>query len=753
MAGAIRSPLASPLPALITRVLACVLLCACADAMAGERPRIGLALSGGGAKGGAHAGVLQVLEELRVPVDCIAGTSVGAMVGGGYASGLSAAEVLDFVHGVDWPGVVSGVGHRELAPIERKRAASGFSNDLEFGISRRKLVMPGRVVPSTDLEILLRNFVAKTRATTDFDLLPIPFRAVATDMLSGEMFAIEGGDLATAMYASMAVPGAFSPLVTEEHVLVDGGLVRNLPVDVARELCADIVIAVTLMEEPVTHDDLQSAGQLAFRAMNLMVDANTRAQQRTLTERDISIQVWTGEILTPDFHRVLETVPIGVAAARAISHRLEALSLAPEQYAAWRAEVSSRQETRVRLAGVRYEGLERVNPAFLETRSKLHAGDEVDVAKLNQEALRLYELGDFVSVEYLLEGDPDAPTLVWKPREKPWGPGYFAADFGLHAGNDEIPSFVAYGNYTRTWLNPLGGQWRNQAQLGTESFARTSLYQPLDVAQVFFVEPALGYVLNWEHLYLDGEREATYRFIDVDAGIDIGFNLGRDLQARLGYAHTNRRFDRVTGASLLPRNDVQDAIMWAGIHLDSYDSAFIPTEGASASFSYQRSSRSLGSDRSWERAELGMSLVVPLRADLLLFGIDAGTALDTDLPLDRGFSIGGPGSFPGLRFGELRTPEYWNASAGYIRRVRDLMPLFDQALYFGARVQAGWFSDSYDLFHDGHIYGMSLFMTRKTVAGPFTLGAGATTSDAWALWFALGREIGDGSVVGRGAFR
>jgi NTE family protein len=740
---------------LIPVAIACLLACAVAvQAEPGaERPRIGLALSGGGAKGGAHAGVLEVLEEMRVPIDCIAGTSVGAMVGGGYASGLSAAELRAFVLNVDWPGLVSGVGHRERAPMERKQAEAGFSNELEFGISRRKLVMPGRVVPSTDLESLLRKYVAQTHATTDFDQLPIPFRAVATDMLSGEPIAIASGDLATAMYASMAVPGAFSPVVTEEHVLVDGGLVRNLPVDVARALCADIVIAVTLMEQPATHDDLRSAGQLAFRAMNLMVDANTRAQQRTLTERDINIQVWTGDVLTPDFDRVVETVPMGVDAARAVAHRLEALSLSPEQYAAWRAEVAARDEARVRLAGLRYEGLQRVNPEFLATYSRLRAGDEVNIARISQEALRLSELGEFDAVDYRLEGDPAAPTLVWRPREKPWGPDYFVADFGLHASKEEIPSFVLYGRHTRTWLNPRGGEWRNQAQLGRESLVSTSLYQPVDVAQLYFVEPVLGYVINWQNLYVGDEREATYRTIDLDVGLDVGMNLGREAQLRVGYGHTNRRFDRVTGLPLLPQDDVRDGVVWIGIRLDSHDLAFIPTEGTTARLDYQRSHESLGANREWERAELGVSIVTRFRGDALVLGLDAGTDFGSGLPLDRGFSIGGPASFPGLRFGELRTPEYWSASASYIRRVRDLMPMFDQALYFGTRLQAGWFADDYALLDDEHVYSLAFFMTVKSFAGPMTIGAAATTSNAWGLWLALGREIGGDSVMGRGVFR
>jgi NTE family protein len=743
-------------------VMACVLACANAAATEpdfgpkpapADRPRIGLALSGGGAKGGAHAGVLQVLEELRVPIDCIAGTSVGAMAGGAYAAGLSAVEVRDFVLGVDWAALVSGSDHREYAPIERKRVRGRPSQSFEFGIRARRLVVPGGLLPTADMDDLLRSFVAQARATTDFDQLPIPFRAVATDMVSGEMVVLDSGDLAMAIRGSMAVPGAMSPVSTEHHVLADGALVRNLPVDVARELCADIVIAVTVMEDTPPREKLQTAGQLAARAMILIIDANTHAQRRTLTDRDIDIYIATGEITTIDFERVHDTVPLGVEAARAVAHRLEALSLSPEEYVAWRERVSARHPPAARLAEVRYEGLKHVSPEYLASRAKLKAGDEVDIARISREALRLSALGDFESVDYRLEGDPATPVLVWLPHEEHWGPDYFSADFGLQASRGEIPSFVVYGRHTRAWINAFGGEWRNQAQLGLENALATSFYQPLDVAQVLFVEPMLAYVVNWEHLYLEGEREATYRLVDRDAGVDFGINLGRDAQVRIGYGRTHRRFDRVSGAAVLSERDARDAVLWAGFHLDSRDSPLLPTRGYAANLSYQWSDASTNSNRDWRRAGLDLGMAVLFRGELLWLGIEAGSDFDSELPLDRAFALGGPASFPGLLLNELRTPEYLSVHVTYLKRVRDLLPVFDQAIFAGIRLQGGWFEDRYALFGDEQIHSLSVFGTRKTPAGPLTVGLAVTTDKTGLIWIAFGRVVETQSVMGRGAFR
>ena len=269
-----------------------------------KRPRVGLVLAGGGAKGGAHVGVLKVLEQMHVPVDCIAGTSMGALVGGGYASGIPADGLEKFLLGIDWPKVVGGVGLRGHDPIEQKRAGVTYSNTLDMGLRGGRVVMPGGLVSTAGIDDLLRSYVAKARGISNFDDLPIPYRAVATDMLSGQMVVLANGDLATAMRASMAIPAAFEPVRLNDWILNDGGMVRNLPVDVARDLCADVVIAVNLETQPISADKLQTATQLASRAMDVMLEANVELQLRTLAPGDVRVDVQLGDIGTADFERV-----------------------------------------------------------------------------------------------------------------------------------------------------------------------------------------------------------------------------------------------------------------------------------------------------------------------------------------------------------------------------------------------------------------------------------------------------------------
>ena len=285
-------------------------------APANSRPRIGLVLAGGGAKGGAHVGVLKVLEEMHVPIDCIAGTSMGALVGGGYASGIPAKDLETFVTTINWKKVVGSQGRRDLEPIEQKREGVTYSNNFEFGITPDGVVLPGGLVNTSNIEDLLRSYVATARLTYEFDKLPIPYRAVATDMVTGKMVVLDKGDLATAMRASMAIPGAFAPVLMEDKILNDGGLVRNIPIDVARDLCADHVIVVNLVEPSIDPKRLRTATQLLSRTMDVMIEANETLQLQTIREGDIRIDVHMGDITTADFERVPDTVPLGELATR-----------------------------------------------------------------------------------------------------------------------------------------------------------------------------------------------------------------------------------------------------------------------------------------------------------------------------------------------------------------------------------------------------------------------------------------------------
>jgi NTE family protein len=719
-----------------------------------QRPRIGLVLAGGGAKGGAHVGVLKVLEEMRVPIDCIAGTSMGALVGGGYASGIPADKMQVFLEGINWKRVVGGVGGRSLQPIEQKRQGVIYSNQLQLGIKDSNLVIAPGLVDTSAIDDLLRGFVGKARAQTDFDRLPIPFRAVATDMVSGRMVVLDHGDLSIAMRASMALPGVFAPVSQGEQILADGGLVRNLPVDVARKLCADVVIIVNLVSPPEKASQLTAPGQMLGRTMELMIEANEQLQLQSLTAQDIRIDVPMGDIGTGDFARTSETIGLGVAAARRVAPELSRYAVSQEQYLAWRSKVTADQGIDSTVDAVEFAKLKRVNPDYLNQLSGIKPGDNVTTEELSQSAQRMAAVQDIESVSYELKGDPAHATLEWLPYEKSWAPDFIKIDLGMYAsttGDDR--GFALYLQHDRTWIDSLGAQWRNEIQFGTTQILSSSFYQPLDIPQRYFVEPKVFWNRDWQNVFYDGNDIARYRFDDLGARLDFGVNFGNVAQVRVGYLSTNRRVEIETGSPLLPQIDARDAGIAASVVYDTRDTPFSATRGVIAALEYVKSDIALGAQRDWQRAELGVEFAIPLRKNVLRIEMAGGSNLGSDLPADRLFPLGGPVSLAGEELDALRAAAYWTVSTSYLWQIKDLLVLRGQALYLGVRLQDVDVYETTDGTSPGQIGSLSVFITGRTPVGPLTLGVAATTSASYMLWVSFGRPIAEGSILSRAIFR
>jgi NTE family protein len=725
-----------------------------ATATSGQRPRVGLVLAGGGAKGGAHVGVLKVLEEMHVPIDCIAGTSMGALVGGGYASGISAADMDKFLRGVNWQRVLGGLGARDREPIEQKRRGVTYSNSLQLGIRRSRVIVAPGLVNTSAIDDLLRGFVAKARAQTDFDRLPIPYRAVATDMVSGRMVVLSHGDLATAMRASMAVPGAFAPVEIGDEILSDGGIVRNIPVDVARTLCGDVLIVVNLVVPPVKREQLQSAPRLLGRMTDLMFEANERQQLDSLTARDVRIDVEMGDISSIDFQRTSDTIALGEAAARRAAPQLTRLSVSPAAYLAWRSKVNSEQGIKTKIGEVQFAQVPRVNPQYLDQVAGIKSGGTVTTEQISEGVERMAALQDIASVSYELKGDPGNTTLEWLPTVKSWGPNYLKIDLGLYSdtsGDDR--GFALYLAHERNWINRLGGQWRNELQLGTVQFLATSFYQPLDVAQRFFVEPKIFWNRDWENVFYYGAEIARYRFADRGGGLDFGVNVSNQAQLRVGYLSTQREVILVTGSPLLPQLQAKDAGIVASAVYDSRDASARPTRGFVAAVEYYKSDEQLGAERSWQRLESGFGFAVPLGKNVFWMALAGGSGLGSKLPEDRLFALGGPGSFPGYQLAEIRAAEYWSLTGVYLWQLADLFSVLGQALYAGVRLQTGHTYSVLGGESIGQIGSISLYVTGRTPVGPVTVGLATTNTSKHALWFSVGRPVWEGSILDRGLFR
>ena len=714
-----------------------------------ERPRIGLVLGGGGAKGAAHIGVIQVLDELQIPIHCIAGTSMGALVGGTYAAGMPAAQLEKETRAIDWSKTVGSEGLRDRTPINRKLEGTGYTNSLEFGLGKSGIVVPGGLVKTQDIEDTIRDLVNDGRFKKDFDDLPIPFRAVATDMVTGDMVVLGSGDLSVAMRASMSVPGAFSPIVMGDKVLSDGGMVRNLPVDIARELCADVVIAVWLTTPQPKAEDLTTALSLIGRSMSVMIDANEKAQIATLTEDDIGISVPMGDIGTGDFQRATEAIDLGKAAAEKMRAELSRFSVPRQEYLAWRESIDARESRAVRIAEVRIEGLERVNPDYVHANLEvLKEGNEIVPEDISVDTDHLYALGDFERVDYDMSGPADARTVALHPVEKSWGPNFLRFDLGLYADLSGEIEAILRGSHSTTWINGKGASWNNTLQVGRQTLARTEFYQPLDVAQRFFVRPAISYESNLENFYDDGDRIARYYLKNLHGELAIGANVGKRAQFLAGLRSGWIQAEKDTGSESLPDEQKGDeAVAFITGIYDTRDDVGLPTRGALVYIEYMHSGSMLGGEQDYDLLEGVITKAFPWRGDSLSLILGAGGTINGELPPVHDFRLGGIRSFPGLKLDELRGDSYWFAGTSYLWKLADIQPLMGQALYAGLRLQAGRMSGQRNLAEAETLYGISGSLNGRTPVGPFMLSLGYVTDDHWELQFSLGRPLPEGSAL------
>jgi NTE family protein len=396
---------------------------AAAQSSVETRPRIGLALSGGGARGLAHVGVLKVLEELHIPVDCITGTSMGAVVGGAYAAGASAAQMDEVVRKVDWNDLFTDRPPREeMTPRRKQEDYSGYFAP-EIGLRNGSLRLAKGVVAGVTIESFLRKLTASAAGVEEFSRLPIPFRAVAADIESGQQVVLSDGSLPLAMRASMAIPGAVNPVEIHGQLLVDGGIANNLPIELARQTCGDVVIAVNIGTPPMKRDEITSALSVVGQLVNFLGKEHVDQQIAAMTERDVLIKPELGNITAASFDRAADAIHIGEEAARAVAEQLRRYSLPAAQYAALRQhQLRAQDHSLGQFDAIEFEGLVLAQPATLQHVMDAKPGVPLDEDTLTNDLRRIYGRGDFDSIDYRIHEQDGKRTLIIHAQEKDTGP-------------------------------------------------------------------------------------------------------------------------------------------------------------------------------------------------------------------------------------------------------------------------------------------------------------------------------------------
>ncbi|NNM03942.1 MAG: BamA/TamA family outer membrane protein [Gemmatimonadetes bacterium] len=707
------------------------------------RPRIGLVLSGGGARGAAHIGVLKVLEDLRVPVDYVAGTSMGAIIGGLYASGMSPEAIERELTSIDWNDAFQDAPPREELEWRRKYDDGSFLVAFELGFKNWRFILPRGLISGQKLGLILSRLTLPVTHISDFDDLPIPFRAMATDVGNGEAVVLEEGRLSEAMRASMSVPGVFSPYELDGRILADGGLVSNLPVDVAREMGAEILIVSEISTPYSDPEELASILEISEQLVTMVTRVNTDLTLETLGPRDILIQPDLGDLMPVDFPDAWEAVDLGEAEARASAAALRRHSLPSGDFARHRSGQRQPEWHPPTIRTISLENGSPVSARILLERMDLRPGMALDETTLERDISRLFGLAEFEEVSYQLENRDE---LNLRMREKSWGPNYIR--FGLTMSDDSKANsrHTLRVSHTRTYLNRLGGEWKNQIWLGSERRLTTEFYQPLDYKGRFFLLAGTGVMESTTRLNLTGSV-STYRVTAATTALAAGIRLGTVGQFQVGVRYADSDARVTSGESEAEKLDAADGGLFGELVLDTYRNINFPRSGGRLDARYRRVVEGLAADQSYHRLDVGLTRALTTGDNTFLPRISLGTSFGTELATFDKFALGGFANISGYERGEIIGARYGLISLMFYRALRGLpeSPL-GSAVYLGGSLSTGHAWDhgegALETLQWGDLRsGGSIFVGFDTLLGPIYLAQGFGDGGRRVSYFFLGRAF------------
>jgi NTE family protein len=706
-----------------------------------SHPRIGLVLGGGGARGGAHLGVLEVLEELRIPIACIAGTSMGALVGGAYATGVAPAEITDLVAKTDWITMFEDTAGREAVGIRRKELDDRYYSAIEFGVSRGGLRFREGALAGEKLKLFFNQLVRSDLGDRAIEDLALPLAIIGTDIGTGERVVMRSGNLTSAMRGSMSVPGLLEPVAREGRKLVDGGLTDNLPVAEARRLCnAEVIVAVNVGSPLLKPDDVKGIGTVLGQVVNLLTEQNVEKSIALLTQRDVYIKPDLGNIVSTDFTRQIEAAHKGREAARAMAKELSRYSVPEAEYMAWQDRVRLDVPPvppiihQVQIAETRF-----VNPETLRRGISQQEGRYLDSPKLEADLVREFSQGDLNALDYSVVKERDRTILRITPIEKPWGPNYLR--FGLNLSSDfrSESSYNFRTLYRRTWVNRYGAEFLLGGQIGSEQELGTEFYQPLDLRQRFFTRAYASTGLRKLPLYDRGDRLAIYRIQDSRAGIEAGVNLGLQAQASAGWVE--RRIGAVldTGPDSFFNLTQFIGGITANAAYDAYDQPFFPTRGMKLDFTYFDAQRVTEGIDKYSRAEARWGGAWSRGRFALLAGLEGGMTPKGALPLGDSFALGGPRRLSGFAKDQMLGGQYTFGRLEAQYRLHYASPLWGLTLIAGVLAETGRMTKPFtETSLTGWQRSFGAYLAANTFLGPVYLGVADAKNGKGSFYLFLG---------------
>lgn len=706
------------------------------------QPRVGLVLSGGAARGLAHIGVIKALEEQGVRIDAIAGTSMGAVIGGLYASGYSVAELEQVALTMDWREVLSDDPPRTDVPFRRKQ------DDRDFLIKQRlsfrddgSLGLPLGVIQGQNLALLLERLLVRSSDVRDFDRLPIPFRAVATDIANDEKVVFRSGHLPQVIRASMSIPAVFAPVELDGRLLVDGGMVDNIPVDVARDMGVDRVIVVDIGTPLKPRKELLTVVDVLNQSTTMMTRRNSEQQLATLRDSDVLVQPNMTGFEVTDFGRSEELIEAGYQAAKALQPRLAQMVRRGGGNPALTLARSAQQRAPV-IHAIEVDNDSKVGDEVIRNYIRQPIGEPLDMARLQRDMGTLYGLDYFERVQYRVVSRDERNTLVIDAREKRTGTDYLRLGLNLSDDFNGDSVFNLGASFRKNGINRLGAEWLTRVQLGDRQELFSEFYQPLDVGSRWFVAPSVR-VDAWNvESVLDNDPIAEYRVKRYGYGFDIGRQIANNGELRFGVGQAWGDAKVRIGERDQPEFSFTEGYYELQYAFDTMDNVDFPHEGEQIEVKLRQYDASLGADDRYRQWQVNLDKAFSDGPNSLVIGGRYGRTLDDAEIVTSSFQLGGARQLSGFRQDALAGQNVSLGRLVYYRRMtpRSFLPL-DFPLYLGASLERGRVWNNDNAFDSGYINAASVFLGYETPLGPLNFSYGLNDENEKALYLNLGHSF------------
>ena len=717
--------------------------------LAQDRPKIALVLSGGGARGGAHVGVIKVLEEKKIPIDMIIGTSMGSVVGGLYASGRSVKDIEEMLVTSNWKDYIRTDFDRSDTPMRVKEVEYIYQGRLGLGIdSNNNIVLPTGVLKR---QPLLLKFMAETQHAQnvrDFDNLTIPFRAVATDIKNGNQVVLKSGSLAKAMYASSSIPGGLQPINIDGIDLVDGGVSDNIPIQLAKDMGADIIIAVDVSEDFEEELDVNSYFVVLGQMVNILMRKNANASIEKLGDKDVLLIPDLKEFGGLDVDKYSLIIEKGVEITQeSYESKLKHLSLSDEEYENYKQK---RRDIKQISAPI-IDEIEIVNPTYISDESilnrlKIKVGDRLDEKILRANLMHIYNMTIFDSVEYILKQVDEKNILVitTTPSWNSHGEVNFAIgvedDFKGHS------SYSLKAGYTMFGLNSYGGEWKNDFEIGRSQRASTEIFQPLDTMQRYYIRPSLVYQNVTDFVPL-GSGTVELETKKYGAALGLGAHVTTDYEFEVGAG----AFKDTVNVSILSGSyaKYQSRPIYASFLVDNLDNLNFPNTGLKSKLKWKKEMKEFGSDYDHEQIYLDIEKPITFNAHNITAFMKLGTTYNNNndngvLILSDKFVLGGLFNMSGYKPYSLIGNHMALAVVKYRYELKGggFFGTLNAPIYAGFSLEAGdaWNDGQYRNLHDLK-KSMSVYVAADTFLGPFYLAFASSEEGEDSFYLYLGEKF------------